>query len=308
MSGKIENDIQSVVVLGASADQGVPLVSALREARLTPIAAARRLDAMEMTPFPETQTVFADLNDQDSLEKAFLGHDALAMHLPFEHNRERAASFGKKIAGAAKAVGLKKIVFNTSCYVADQDLDITAHDGRRDIKQAIVDSGVNYVFIEPVVFMNNMVAPWCKPSIVNHSIFPYPASKTLQISFISLEDVGRLMVAALKTDRVDRTRVRVGGPKAITGFEVAEILSRVSGRTIEFNSLSPLEFAQNISELVTGSRDIPKDSVYNGMARFYSFYNEQETSPLVIDPSTFLDKLPVELTSLEDWASSYEWG
>ena len=302
------NDINNVVVLGASADQGVPLVSALREAGLIPTAAVRRLDAMEATPFPDTETIFADLNDQSSLEKAFAGHDALAMHLPFEHNREKAASFGNNIAVAAKAAGLKKIVFNTSCYVADHDLDITAHDGRRDIKRAIINSGVNHVFIEPVVFMNNMVAPWCKPSIVSHNMFAYPASETLKISFISLTDVGRLMTAALKTDKVDRTRVRVGGPKSMTGFEVAEILSKISGKKIEFNSLSPHEFAENISELVTGSRVIPEGSVYNGMARFYSFYNEQESSPLEIDPSTFLDKLPVELTLFEDWASGYEWG
>ena len=303
----MSDEIKTVVVLGQSADQGVPLVSALLEAGLTPIAAVRRADAMKATPFPETQTVFADLNDQASLEKAFAGHDALAMHLPFEHNREKAASFGKNIAGAAKAAGLKKIVFNTSCYVADHDLEISAHDGRRDIKQAIVDSGVNHVFIEPVVFMNNMVAPWCKPSIVNHNLFAYPASETLKISFISLTDVGRLMTAALKTDKVDRTRVRVGGPKAMTGFEIAEILSKISGKAISFNSLSPNEFAENISELVTGSREIPEGSVYNGMARFYHFYNEQDSSPLAIDPATFLNKLPVELTSFEAWASDYDW-
>ena len=134
----MSDHIKSVVVLGASADQGVPLVRALREADLSPIAAVRRMDAMKTTPFPDTQTVYADLNDQASLEKAFAGQDALAMHLPFEHNREKAASYGRNIAAAAKTAGLKKIVFNTSCYVADHDLDITAHDGRRDIKQAII--------------------------------------------------------------------------------------------------------------------------------------------------------------------------
>ena len=304
----MSDHIKSVVVLGASADQGVPLVHALRLKGFTPVAAARRMNAMKTTPFPDTQTVYADLNDQDSLEKSFAGHDALAMHLPFEHNREKAAGFGNNIAAAAKAAGLKKIVFNTSCYVADHDLDITAHDGRRDIKQAIIDSGINHVFIEPVVFMNNMSAPWCKPSIVNHSVFSYPASETLKISFISLGDVGHLMVEALKTDQVDRTSVRVGGPKPMTGFEVAEILSNVSGKTILFNSLSPNEFAENMSELVTGSREIPEGSVYNGMARFYRFYNEQDRSPLEIDPSIFLNKLPVVLTSFEDWASGYDWG
>ena len=303
----MSTDIQKVVVLGASADQGVPLVAALKKAGMHPTAAARRMDAMASTPFPDTPTVFADITDQDSLEAAFKGQDALAMHLPFEHNRAVAASYGKHIAAAAKAAGLKKIVFNTSCYIADRELGVSAHDGRRDIEQAIRDSGINHVFIEPVVFMNNMIAPWCKPSIVKHGMFAYPASETLKISFISLDDVGALMAAALQTDAVDGQSVPIGGPEALTGFDIAKTLSKVSGRDIKFNSLSPTEFAENISELVTGSRVIPKGSVYNGMALFYTFYNEQPVSPLAVDPDSFLQKLPVKLTSFEDWAAQQNW-
>ena len=99
-------EIKKVVVLGASADQGVPLVAALRKAGMTPTAAARRMEAMATTPFPDTPTIFADITDPVSLEKAFEGQDALAMHLPFEHNREKAASFGQNIAAAAKALSL----------------------------------------------------------------------------------------------------------------------------------------------------------------------------------------------------------
>ena len=303
----MSTDIQKVVVLGASADQGVPLVAALKKAGMHPTAAARRMDAMASTPFPDTPTVFADITDQDSLEAAFKWQDALAMHLPFEHNLAVAASYGKNIAAAAKAAGLKKIVFNTSCYIADRELGVSAHDGRRDIEQAIRDSGINHVFIEPVVFMNNMIAPWCKPSIVKHGMFAYPASETLKISFISLDDVGAVMAAALQTDAVDGQSVPIGGPEALTGFDIAKTLSKVSGRDIKFSSLSPTEFAENISELVTGSRVIPKGSVYNGMALFYTFYNEQPVSPLAVDPDSFLQKLPVKLTSFEDWAAQQNW-
>lgn len=299
--------VEKVVVLGASADQGIPLVAALKKAGFTPIAAARRMDAMQTTPFPETPVVFADITDQASLEAAFAGQDALAMHLPFEHNRATAASYGKNIAAAAKAAGLKKIVFNTSCYIADHDLGVTAHDGRRDIEQAIRDSGINHVFIEPAVFMNNMIAPWCKPSIVKHGMFAYPASETLKISFISLDDVGAVMAAALQTDSVDGQSVSIGGPQALTGYDVAKTLSKVIGREIKFNSLKPTEFAENISELVTGSRVVPEGSVYNGMALFYTFYNSQPVSPLAIDPDSFLGKLPVTLTSFEDWAAKQNW-
>ena len=300
-------EIKKVIVLGASGDQGIPLIGALIDSGFDITAGVRRADAMQTTSYPKIQTVAADITDQKSLEKAFAGQDALAMHLPFEHNREKAASFGKNIANAAQAVSLKKIVFNTSCYIADHDLGVSAHDGRRDIEKAIRDSGINYVFIEPVVFMNNMIAPWCKPSIVKHNMFAYPASETLKISFISLDDVAALSVAALNTDAADRQSIPVGGPEALTGFEIADKLSAASGKEIWFNSLLPSEFAENISELVTGSREIPEGSVYNGMARFYTFYNEQPISPLAVDPESFLKKLPVKLTSFDDWAQAQDW-
>ena len=122
-----------------------------------------------------------------------------------------------------------------------------------------------------------------------------------------MDDVAALSVAALNTDAADRQSIPVGGPEALTGFEIADKLSAASGKEIWFNSLLPSEFAENISELVTGSREIPEGSVYNGMARFYTFYNEQPVSPLAVDPESFLKKLPVKLTSFDDWAQAQDW-
>ena len=105
----MSDDIKNVVVLGASADQGVPLISALLEADITPIAAARRLDAMKTTPFPDTETVFADLNDQGSLEKAFAGQDALAMHCPLNITGKRPRALAKISRVPLRLRGLKKL-------------------------------------------------------------------------------------------------------------------------------------------------------------------------------------------------------
>ena len=301
------NEMNKIIVLGGSGDQGIPLVRALKAEKLDVTAGVRRADAMKATPFADIKTVHADLMDAETLKAAFHGHDALLTHLPFEHDRQRAKAYGRNIAQAAKAVGLKKIVFNSSCYDANRDLGITGHDGRRDIKAAISGSGVPYVLIDPVVFMNNLVAPWCKPSIVKHNIFAYPAKPDLKISLISLDDVARLMVAALQNPLANNQRFTVGGPEALTGAEVAKVLSQAAGRDIEFKSLSPNEFAGNISELVTGSRDIPEGSVYSGMARFYTFYNDQPRSPLDVDTETFLPQLPVKLTSFSDWAHAQDW-
>ena len=158
--------MKKIIVLGAPADQGIPLLTALKARGLEPTAGVRRPGAMATTPHPDVPEVAADLYDVESLTAAFEGQDALAMHLPFEFDRARAATMGRNIAAAASAAGLQKIVFNTSCFVADHDLDLSAHDGRRDIEHAVHDSGVPYVIIEPMVFMDNITRIWSRPAIV----------------------------------------------------------------------------------------------------------------------------------------------
>ncbi len=251
--------------------------------------------------------VHADITDSASLAAAFAGQDALVMHLPFEFDRAKAAAMGASIAAGARGSGLQKIVFNTSCFVADHDLDLTAHDGRRDIERALAETGIPCVFIEPTVFMDNIIRVWSKPSIVSRGIFAYPAAPGLKISWIALSDVAEYMAAALETNRADGQHVPVGGPEALTGDEVALRLSTEVGRRIEFRSLDPDDFAANMSELVTGSRELLPGTPYQGMAKFYSFYNTQAQSPLVVDPRETAKLLDVHPLRMNVWLKQWDW-
>jgi uncharacterized protein YbjT (DUF2867 family) len=299
--------IRKVLVLGASGDQGLPLLQELRDKGFQPTAGVRRPDALRDTPFASLPTRFADIEDEESLVEAFRGHDALAMHLPFEFDRERAAGFGRRIGSAAKRAGLGKIVFNTSCFVAEHDLDLSAHDGRRDIERSIAESGVPYVVIRPVVFMDNMIRIWSKPSIVQQGIWAYPAAETLKISWICLEDVAAYMTCALGRDELTAEAILVGGPEALVGAEVAKRLSAAAGRPIRFQSLSPEDCASKMSLLITGSPDVAPHSIYEGMAMFYRWYNAQPVSPLVVNTAATLKKLPITPTPLSEWAARQCW-
>lgn len=299
--------IEKVCVLGAPADQGQPLVAELLKQGFTVTAGVRRENAMADTPFPDLPTVFADITDADAMEKAFEGQDAAAFHLPFEFDREKAAHFGAQIAEGARRAGLKKIIFNTACYVADHDLDLSAHDGRRDIERSLEETGIPCVFIEPTVFMDNQYRIWTRPAIMRDGIFAYPAKPDLLINWVCLEDVAQAMVKALQTDKADGMHVPIGGPEALVGDQVAANLSEALGREVRFQSLAPQEFAAGMSELVTGSREIQPASIYDGMAKFYSFYNTQEVSPLLVDPQNARDLLGMEHTSHLEWAKSKDW-
>ena len=81
--------MKKVIVLGAPADQGIPLLTALKARGLEPTAGVRRPGAMAATVHPDVPEVAADLYDVASLTAAVKGQDALAMHLPFEFDRAR---------------------------------------------------------------------------------------------------------------------------------------------------------------------------------------------------------------------------
>lgn len=299
--------IEKVCVLGASADQGQPLVAALLAKGFAVTAGVRRTDAMAGTPFPDLPIVHADITDANSMAQAFAGQDAAAFHLPFEFDRARAASFGRAIAEGAARAGLKKIVFNTACFVADCDLGLSAHDGRRDIEAALEATGIPCVFIEPVVFMDNIYRIWARPLIMREGVFAYPAKPSLKIDWVCLEDVAQAMTSALLTDAADGRHVPLGGPESLVGDEVAERLSQALGKPICFQSLDPDEFASAMSKLVTGSPEIAPNSIYHGMTAFYSWYNAQPISPLTVDRSIAANLLGVTSTPLVEWARAQDW-
>ena len=296
-----------VLVLGATGDQGHPLLTRLIDAGMTPVAALRNVDALRGTEFDTVQTVHADLYDQQSMIDAAKGMDAIAAHLPFVFDRELAKSIGENMVAAAKANNLKKIVFNTSCYVDDDDNGNPAHDGRREIEKAIINSGISYAIFEPKVFMDNMIRMWNKPLIVNGGTFAYPAAPDLKISWICLDDVAAYMVEALQRDNLASGRYDIGGTEALTGDEVAQRLSKVAGKPIVFKSLKPDEFASKMSLLVTGSEKVEPFSVYDGMASFYRWYNEQPVSPLIANLDTQTTLFRFQPTSLEAWAARQDW-
>jgi len=233
--------------------------------------------------------------------------DGIAMNLPFVFDKKIAQQWGENITKAGAEAGIKKIIFNTSCYVAPTDNGLAAHDGRRAIEKAMEESGMDYVVIRSMVFMDNLTRFWSKPSITNNNTFAYPCSSDLKISWVCLNDVAKFMVASLSNSSVKADKIYVGGPEILCGAEVAERFSRALNREIKFKSLDPENFAGAMSKLVTGSEEYEDVSIYGGMAAFYKWYNDQDPSPLAIDMEPAYKLLNVTPTYFEDWIKEHDW-
>lgn len=299
--------MKTVLVFGATGDQGLPLMSALTAHDFRVRAATRQPDLFPRELFPKADVVAASFEDVASLKSACKGVDAIAMNLPFTFDRSYARMMGDNICKAARATGVQKIVFNTSCVIAPKDIGLAAHDGRRDIEAAMAESGMAWASIRSVVFMDNMIRAWVKPAIVNHGVFAYPARDDLKISFVCLDDVGAYMAAAVAEPRVTAHAFSIGGPESLTGHEAAERLSVALGKPVRFQSLKPEEFARGMAKLVTGSDHVEPGSMWGRVAEFYSWYNTQPTSPLEVDLRPALALLPVKPTPMLVWAKRQIW-
>ena len=299
--------MNKILVYGATGDQGLPLIDELLKNGYKVRAASRNPDDFNAYNPDDVEAVKADLFDIESLRNASKDIDGIAMNLPFVFDKEIAKTWGENITRSGYDAGIKKIVFNTSCYVAPNDNGLAAHDGRRAIEKAMEESGMEYVVIRSMVFMDNLTRFWSKPSITNNNTFAYPCSPELKISWVCLEDVAKFMVASLSSSSMKADKIYVGGPEILLGKEVAERFSRALGREIIFKSLEPQNFAGAMSKLVTGSEVYEDQSIYGGMAAFYSWYNQQNPSPLAVDMNPLYKSLNLKPTYFEDWIKSHNW-
>ena len=299
--------MNKILVYGATGDQGLPLIDELLKNGYKVRAASRNPNDFNAYNPVDVEAVKADLFDIESLRNISKDIDGIAMNLPFVFDKEIAKTWGENITRSGYDAGIKKIVFNTSCYVAPDDNGLAAHDGRRAIEKAMEESGMEYVVIRSMVFMDNLTRFWSKPSITNNNTFAYPCSPELKISWVCLEDVAKFMVASLSSSSMKADKIYVGGPEILLGKEVAERFSRALGREIIFKSLEPQNFAGAMSKLVTGSEVYEDQSIYGGMAAFYSWYNQQNPSPLAVDMNPLYKTLNVSPIYFEDWIKSHNW-
>lgn len=133
---------------------------------------------------------------------------------------------------------------------------------------------------------------------MHQGVLAHPLSADQRVSWISWDEAARYAVAALRRPDLAARKplLQTGGPQALTGTEVAEVLGRVLGRRVSWVSvpLDQFEAGLNASLGATAAADV---------ARFYRWVMEPSNgNPLDVDLEPLRAVLPVPQESLEKWA------
>jgi uncharacterized protein YbjT (DUF2867 family) len=302
----------TVLVLGATGDQGAPQVRSALARGWQVRAAARSAERVARAHAPagaSLQPVAVDHADEASLARALDGVDVVLANYPSSslHDGPALVAAAARLGRAAARAGTRLVVFNASLPLPPRSLGFNAQDVRIAQRAALRDAGVPVVSIQPVVYMDNLLRGWAYPSIVERSTFEYPHAPELEVSWICQDDLAALMLAAAERPALAGRDFNVGGPEVLRGPQVAAILSGVLGRPIAFVSQPVEEFAARMHRVFARDASLDAESLTRELARIYRWYNDAPERPFRIDMASVLAELPAPLTTFRDWASRQRW-
>jgi uncharacterized protein YbjT (DUF2867 family) len=220
------NDQKRILVTGANGNLGGAVVRALNRGTVKIIAGGTHPETMQMPQgievrkidYVQPETVAAALREVDGL---FLVAPPLDPEAPAKLN---------PVIDRAKAAGVRHIILNSALGVDQNDAAPL-----RVIEKHLMASGLEYTILRPNFFMENFSSGFLAPMIAQGGIFL--AAGEAGTSFISVEDIAAVAAAAFEKELFG-AEFNLTGPAALDHAQVANIISEVCGRKIQYHALS----------------------------------------------------------------------
>jgi len=142
---------------------------------------------------------------------------------------------------AAQRAGVHQLVF-LSAFGANHNEQAPL----RIIEHAVMDSGISYVILRPNFFMENFSSGFLAPMIRQQGVIALAAGDG-KTSFIACKDIAEVAAAAIEQG-LEKAELELTGPEALDHYEVAQIISEVSGRTVRYQPISEQEMLDGMRQ------------------------------------------------------------
>ena len=206
------------------------------------------------------EVAIGDLRDRASLEEALRDVERAFYLAPVYQEDE--ARMGLSFIDAAKAAGLRRMVFSSAIHPVIGALQ--NHIQKVPVEEALVESGMEFTILHPAVFYQNIAAAW--PGVVATGIFAEPFSVAKRISRVDYRDVAEVAAVALTEDRLLNGTFELCADGGMDRAELAAVMGEVLGRHIE--AAAP-DFGTWISQAKLPYDDHQKAE----LAAMYAFYD-----------------------------------
>ena len=244
------------------------------------------------------QIILGDLCDPESLQFAVRGTHAVvaAAHSILgkgDSSSERVDDFGHRaLIDAAREAGTAHFVY-TSVLGAAPDHPVDFFRTKARVEKYLEESGLTHTIIRPASFME--VHAWeliGKAVATGKRVMLFGPGRNPR-NFIAADDAANAVVLALRIPELRGKTLEIGGPENLTARQVVATFEKVSGRRAKVSSL-PLPIVRAMSRTIR--------PVHPGISRIMQLGVVNETTDQTFDAAHMRTRLPIGLTSLEDFA------
>ncbi len=287
-----------ILVVGATGSLGSRVVKKLLKSGEKVRAMTRDRSKADELKSRGAQIVLGDLTDPESLEFGLRGAKAVvaAAHGMLGRGATSSKAIDDKghraLIDAAKEAGTEHFVY-TSVIGASPDHPIDFWRTKAKIEKYLQDSGLRHTIIRPTSFME--IYAWelvGKPIVAGKRVMMLGPG-TNKRNYVAADDVANAVVLALRIPELRGRTLDVGGPDNLTAREVVAIFEKVTGKRAKVSAL-PLPVVRTAAGVI--------GRIHPGIGRIMKTSAHNETSDQTFDASHMRTKLPIGLTSLEDFA------
>jgi len=174
-----------------------------------------------------TDTVVGELSDAPAVAKALEGIDAVFYIAPVALVNE--AEVGKQFVAVAKQAGVRRVVFSSVIHPVLSEL--VNHADKAPVEEALLDSGMEYVFLQPGMFFQNIAGSWAKTK--ENGVYGEPWSTETRFTRVDYRDVAEVAAIALTEDRLLYGTFELCAEGNMNRHDLAALMSDVLGKQVK---------------------------------------------------------------------------
>lgn len=236
-----------------------------------------------------------DLKDRSSIDAACRGVSEVISTASSTFARQEGDSLQTvdlegqlNLIDEAKAANVRRFVMVSFPHA---DIEFPLQDAKRAVEDHLKNSGLTYTILQPTFFMEVWLSPALGFDAANATAQIYGSGEN-KISWISYKDVAKFAVALSDHTEARSTVIELGGPQALSPLEVVKIFEELKGKDFDIQHVPE----EALKEQRKGASD-PLQKSFAGLMINYS-------QGVIIDMQETLQKFPVELTSIRDYAQA----
>ncbi|MEN7549575.1 SDR family oxidoreductase [Rapidithrix thailandica] len=220
---------KTILVIGATGNLSRDIVVEAASKGFNVKAATRHPEKYQ-APAANVQAVKFEFETPETFDNALKDVDVVSLvALPLDATAPQKL---RAFIEAVKAKGINRLAFTSAIGV-----NLNEEAPLRKVERLIYDAGIPYSILRPNFFMENFSRGFIAGMIQHTGGFAL-AAEDAKTSFISTKDIAKAVVQTLLDEKHKNKEFTLTGSSSIDHQQAAEILSKVSGKTIRYQAIT----------------------------------------------------------------------